>query len=97
MLQRFECVIRPQTFERNRMDGSSERLLERFGNSAEGGDDMEGLSPEVIASLTITSGVALGMVWLAKHKKMLEDRSPGKRCPSCGLVVRANGSCNCVD
>ncbi len=56
---------------------------------------METLSPELIASLTITSGLGFVMVWIATRKGMIEERDSGKRCPSCGLRARADGSCAC--
>ena len=58
---------------------------------------METLSPELIASLTITSGLGFVMVWIATRKGMIEERDSGKRCPSCGLVAAPGGSCTCSE
>ncbi len=56
---------------------------------------MDGLGPDAIATLTLTSGFAFLMTWLAKSKKMLEARQTLTRCPSCGLLIARRGSCRC--
>lgn len=58
---------------------------------------METLSPELIAGLTITSGVGFVTVWLAAQKGMTEARDSGKKCPSCGLITGPGGSCTCSE
>jgi hypothetical protein len=58
---------------------------------------METLSPELVASLTITSGFGFVMVWIAARKGMIEERDSGKRCPSCGLVAAPGISCACSE
>lgn len=56
---------------------------------------MEPLSPELIAGLTITSGLGFAMVWFAAREGLIEERHSGKRCPSCGLVPPRGESCPC--
>lgn len=58
---------------------------------------METLSPEHIASLTMTSGLGFVMVWIATRKGMIEERNSGTRCPSCGRVASPVGSCTCSE
>jgi hypothetical protein len=58
---------------------------------------METLSAELLAGLTMTSGLGFVMVWIATRKGMLEERNSGKRCPSCGLATRPGGSCACSE
>ena len=58
---------------------------------------METLSPELIASLTMTSGLGFVMVWIATRKGMIEQRDAGRRCPSCGRVAAPDGSCACSE
>ncbi len=58
---------------------------------------METLSPELIASLTLTGGLGFVMVWIATRKGVIEERDSGRRCPSCGLVVAPGGSCPCSE
>ena len=55
---------------------------------------MDTLPPELVTTLTLTGGLALAMVWLGKKKAMLEERAVGRRCPSCGRLVR-RGACSC--
>jgi hypothetical protein len=58
---------------------------------------MEALSPELLASMILTGGLAVAMVWLGKRKAMLEERLGARRCPSCGRRVEPDGSCACHD
>jgi hypothetical protein len=53
------------------------------------------LTPELLTALTLTGGLAVAMVWLARQKSMLEDRLSHRRCPSCGRLARRDGSCGC--
>lgn len=57
---------------------------------------MEALSPELTAGLTLTAGLGLLMVFLARGKNMLEERDADRRCPSCGLLLGPTGSCRCL-
>jgi hypothetical protein len=56
---------------------------------------METLSPELIASLTMTSSLSFAMVWIATRKGVIEERDSGKRCPSCGRIAAPGGFCRC--
>jgi hypothetical protein len=58
---------------------------------------METLSPELIDSLTITSGLGFVMVSIATRKGMTEERDSGRRCPSCGRVVAPGRACACSE
>jgi hypothetical protein len=57
---------------------------------------MEALDPDLAASLTLSAGLGLLMVWLARGKNVLEERRVQRRCPSCGLLLGRNGSCDCL-
>ncbi len=57
---------------------------------------MEALTPELIGSVPVTAGLGLLMVWLARSQNLVERRDEDKRCPSCGLHVRWDGSCGCT-
>jgi hypothetical protein len=58
---------------------------------------METLSPELMASLTMTSGLGFVMVWIATRKGAIEQRHSRKQCPSCGRVTPPDGSCACSE
>jgi hypothetical protein len=45
---------------------------------------METLSPELIASLTVTGGLGFILVWMATRKGMIEERDSGRR--RCAVV-----------
>jgi hypothetical protein len=57
---------------------------------------MEALTPELIGSVPATAGLGRLMVWLARSQNLVERRDDGKRCPSCALQVRWDGSCECT-
>jgi hypothetical protein len=38
---------------------------------------METLSPQLVASLTMTSGLGFILVWMATRKAMIEERDSG--------------------
>jgi hypothetical protein len=56
---------------------------------------MESFDPHVLGTLALLGGVGVAMAWLGARFRLLEQRRT-TRCPSCGLVVRRNGSCGCV-
>jgi hypothetical protein len=58
--------------------------------------EMEALTPELVAGLTLSAGLGLLMVSLARGKDMLEQRNAARRCPSCGHLLDPNGSCGCL-
>jgi exosome complex RNA-binding protein Csl4 len=57
---------------------------------------MEALTPDLVAGLTLTAGLGLLMVSLARGRNMLEERGAEKRCPSCGHLLDRKGSCGCL-
>jgi hypothetical protein len=56
---------------------------------------METLTSELLATMTLTGGLAVATVWLGKRKAMLEERLGPRRCHSCGRHVEPDGSCVC--
>jgi hypothetical protein len=58
--------------------------------------EMEALTPELVAGLTLTAGLSLLMVSLARGKNMLDERRADRRCPSCGHLLDPKGSCGCL-
>ncbi len=50
---------------------------------------MDGLGPDAIATLTLTSGFAFLMTWLATSKKMLEARQTLTRPAGCSTLAGA--------
>lgn len=78
------------------------RLVNRLANSrvcrglpGETRRVTETLSPELVAGLTITSGLGFAMVWLVSRKCVIEERGGARRCRSCGLLVRPGSTCAC--
>jgi hypothetical protein len=55
---------------------------------------MESFDPHVLGTLAVLSGLGVAMVWLGARFRLLQQRQ-ATRCPSCGLLVRRNGSCGC--
>jgi hypothetical protein len=49
--------------------------------------------PHILGVLITTTGVGLGMAWLAARLSLIELRRP-QRCPACGRL-RVSGSCGC--
>ena len=56
---------------------------------------MEPFAPDVIATLALTSGVGVAMIWLGTRMHMLERRRTPRRCPSCGRLLARGASCGC--
>ena len=56
---------------------------------------METMTPELLATMTLTGGLAVAMIWLGKRNAMLEERLGARRCHSCGRLVEPDGSCAC--
>ena len=56
---------------------------------------METFAPNVIATLALTSGVAVAMLWLGTRMHMLERRRTPRRCPSCGRLLTRGAPCGC--
>ena len=49
--------------------------------------------PHLLGVLITTTGVGLGMTWLAARVSLIEFRKPN-RCPACGRQ-RIAGACGC--
>jgi hypothetical protein len=57
---------------------------------------IENLDPTLAGSLSLTAGLGLLMIWLARGNDLIHERN-SRRCPSCGLLVLRGGSCGCTD
>jgi hypothetical protein len=56
---------------------------------------MEQLDPTFIGIVVMTGGVGVAMLLLGTRLNMLERRGTRRRCPSCGLSVKAGRRCAC--
>ena len=56
---------------------------------------MEPVSPDLAATLALTSGIAFLMLMLGREHKLLEKMERTRRCAACGVHVPRNRSCPC--
>lgn len=55
---------------------------------------IETLDPELAGSLSLTAGLGLLMIWLARGNDLIHERNR-RRCPSCGRLTGRSDSCRC--
>lgn len=53
---------------------------------------IETLDPELAGSLSLTAGLGLLMIWLARGNDLIHERNR-RRCPSCGRLTGRGDSC----
>ena len=56
---------------------------------------MEPVSPDLAATLALTSGIAFLMLLLGREHKLLEKVDRTRRCAACGVVARVDRPCGC--
>jgi hypothetical protein len=55
---------------------------------------IQAIDPELAGSLSLTAGLGLLMLWLARGNDLVHERNR-RRCPSCGRLTRPRESCRC--
>jgi hypothetical protein len=55
---------------------------------------IETLDPQLIGALSLTAGMGLLLMWLARGNDLVHARNR-RRCPSCGRLVGPGEPCAC--
>jgi hypothetical protein len=56
---------------------------------------VEPVSPDLAATLALTSGIAFLMLMLGREHKLLEKVERTRRCAACGVQMPRKRSCPC--